>query len=462
VAFELRPETVEFDLAWDEPHVRSGDNAAEATRGRLELHVDGRRTWPSPDGHVDWTWVELLEHLAIFWPHLNWEMGYPFGLNPTSPTHLWAEAERHWSEMTENKIAAQEKTLSSFEIRHDLSHGLQGIDVPSLWYVREGNEVWLATPRKTFVVAKDEASHALESVGTQIRNRLEEVSDCERARRAIQEWTERNETPSSKVAEIYTGFDYEQLMSWTNGEPAQEGEFEPNEVLAAARMFDGPMSEEDKGEILRAIKSESSIPTKNLDDISNDVLSNRDEWSSSAPYEEGYRLANMTRRILYEDGPPTKIPMRALFGAFEVPIRELELQDHRIDAFACWGPNHGPVVFLNTRGRHAQHKRGERATLAHELCHLLVDRHSALPLAEVQTGRAPLRPEQRARAFAAEFLLPREIAAKAAGHSTEPASLVKSLSQKYGVSHELVGWQILNSESQLPPELERYLRGAVR
>jgi Zn-dependent peptidase ImmA (M78 family) len=53
----------------------------------------------------------------------------------------------------------------------------------------------------------------------------------------------------------------------------------------------------------------------------------------------------------------------------------------RIDAVACWGPRHGPAVLLNREGRHAHTERGARATLAHEICHLLIDRQGSLPLA---------------------------------------------------------------------------------
>lgn len=54
-------------------------------------------------------------------------------------------------------------------------------------------------------------------------------------------------------------------------------------------------------------------------------------------------------------------------------------------------------------------------TLAHELCHLLVDRSKAAPLMIASTPWAPAEIERRANAFAAELLLPRAGMVKEAG-----------------------------------------------
>jgi len=54
-------------------------------------------------------------------------------------------------------------------------------------------------------------------------------------------------------------------------------------------------------------------------------------------------------------------------------------------------------------------------TLAHELCHLLVDRGSATELMVVSTPWAPPEIERRANAFAAELLLPKAGILRAAG-----------------------------------------------
>ena len=68
-----------------------------------------------------------------------------------------------------------------------------------------------------------------------------------------------------------------------------------------------------------------------------------------------------------------------------------------------------------------------RATFAHEIAHLLLDRTTALPLAEVLGGRPVGNTEERARAFAAQLLLPKEEAGQALANAADPAHTVDQL-----------------------------------
>ncbi|NLG90370.1 MAG: ImmA/IrrE family metallo-endopeptidase [Acetobacter sp.] len=89
---------------------------------------------------------------------------------------------------------------------------------------------------------------------------------------------------------------------------------------------------------------------------------------------------------------------------------------------------------------------GRRATLAHELGHFVIDRDGALPVAEA-TGKfvkTPTKIEQRAGAFAAEFLLPRRIACSLLRRCDDVQITLDELTAKYGVSTELALWQLKN------------------
>ena len=103
-----------------------------------------------------------------------------------------------------------------------------------------------------------------------------------------------------------------------------------------------------------------------------------------------------------------------------------------------------------------------RATLAHEICHLLVDSASSLPLVEVLGGRTAKHVEQRARAFAAELLLPREVAGQEFSHyEGDEARVARLLRARFGVSSELLAWQAKNSEYALAPQTRRFLSSLV-
>jgi Zn-dependent peptidase ImmA (M78 family) len=156
-----------------------------------------------------------------------------------------------------------------------------------------------------------------------------------------------------------------------------------------------------------------------------------------------------------------------------VKITGIRITGGGIDAIAIWGGNRIPTVLLNEVGPRARTPTGRRSTLAHEICHLLVDIDGALPAAEVLGGNIPHLIEQRANAFAAEFLLPRSHAKEVISqelnfvHSHEErlrsiGRAVQSMSSTYGASHETVAWQILNSGIVLKSSEQLVLREKLK
>lgn len=148
--------------------------------------------------------------------------------------------------------------------------------------------------------------------------------------------------------------------------------------------------------------------------------------------------------------------------AFRTRARYTQAPDSPIEAIAAWGSGHGPAILLNRSTdvvTGLSHR--ERTTLAHEICHLLIDRHRAMPVAEVLGGRTPEYAEKRARAFAAELLLPWETAATEIREAASLSVAIEHLQQNYGVSKALLGWQISNSsvmQQMTADERSRILR----
>lgn len=95
------------------------------------------------------------------------------------------------------------------------------------------------------------------------------------------------------------------------------------------------------------------------------------------------------------------------------------------------------------------------------MCHLLIDRNSALPFAEVLGGRLPKGIEARARAFAAELLLPKAVAGMRFRDAKNPEEVSRELRQAFGVSKEVVAWQARNSEILLAKKTRAILRQHV-
>lgn len=96
------------------------------------------------------------------------------------------------------------------------------------------------------------------------------------------------------------------------------------------------------------------------------------------------------------------------------------------------------------------------APVAHKLCHLLVDRRRALPVAEVLGGEIDSKSEKRANAFAAEMLLPQAQALAALRVTVGRLDAVlQTLQQSHGVSKMLAAYQLYNAPGSLPSEDER-------
>lgn len=126
--------------------------------------------------------------------------------------------------------------------------------------------------------------------------------------------------------------------------------------------------------------------------------------SNDLPHVQGYQLAEQVRRRL--GNHDQKLDIEALLSDRGVAIGVEDLSDEAVDAATVWDADHGPVVLLNRTPAHSM-VWARRMSLAHELCHLLVDRGHAAEVMVASTPWAPPEIERRANAFAAELLLPK-------------------------------------------------------
>jgi len=164
-----------------------------------------------------------------------------------------------------------------------------------------------------------------------------------------------------------------------------------------------------------------------------------------APHQQGYSLAVQVREYLGK--PDAPVDVEALLCEVGVGLHEESLSDASVDAATVWDDQHGPVVVLNTLGaRNVPWAR--RMTLAHEFCHLLIDRREAAPLMIASTPWAPPDLERRANAFAAELLLPKAGILRVVGSALKAARLDAAdrakLMDKFQVGETVCSHQLEN------------------
>jgi Zn-dependent peptidase ImmA (M78 family) len=446
-----------FELKWS-THYPSG-TAAEATRGQLALWFGRHVVWGEERSRssvygIPWTWIDLLEHLAHRWTAIMWEEIDPLG-EGLPPWRLRAAADKRWQTQQDAEIREREqRALLRYEESHDLAAALPGTAAPSAWIVREGLRIGLSTGRRAIWRPVPEVISTLEALGDQIARRLEAVND-ERATMAKEAWIHRSELEPERLVAVATSLPVSIVREISGARSILEtwgvraGADTPSDLMVAARMLSPQAPITVMALVLDWIQKHHRRATPDLDALADEAASLVRQTGSERPFVIGRSLADWLRSIPGIVSSDDRVDPEGLLSRFGVEVNETALAWTEIDAVCCWGPTHGPAILVNSAGKHAQGLGGRRATLAHELCHLLVDRHRSLPVAEVLGGRCPVLAEQRANAFAAEMLIPAEAAGRAMTEKGDPEQLVGNLRDIYGVSSEIIAWQAVRSAFRL-------------
>jgi Zn-dependent peptidase ImmA (M78 family) len=184
------------------------------------------------------------------------------------------------------------------------------------------------------------------------------------------------------------------------------------------------------------------------------------EWPA---YKQGQRLALSLRHDhdLFTERSERADPER-LLNRLGVRVERWALDSRSLDAVAVWGRGAAPWIVVNDHEKHAANLGAERATIAHELCHLLVDRQDVLPLSAVVGGIMDRTAEQRANAFAAEFLCPRFYVRQAYDQLMSAGDVIDQVTKHFGVSRELAALQLARAGCYLTASDQREVEEIVQ
>jgi len=129
-----------------------------------------------------------------------------------------------------------------------------------------------------------------------------------------------------------------------------------------------------------------------------------------APAQDGYRLAREVRQWLGNPAAPLGDMRVLLEERFGVAVVVRRLVSSRVTAVAVRSKSSAAVVLSANDPLRAKNPLLARVYLAHELCHALFDPSpgGVHIVIDVVADKKDNEAEQRARAFAAELLLPRE------------------------------------------------------
>jgi len=456
-----------FILDWRSGYPTSNGPIAK-TWGEMQLWVQDTLVW----GYIDesgktigiaWNWIDILEFMGNAWPYLIEEEQHPiaFGNDPKQPTYLnelWGNVKLRLHNLPNTEADEEDELFRDFLAVHDFSEALYGASVPKLLCLRRGNQLLAATERQEWVLPFADTLSTLQSLGDSILSRLDELKD-RRSEIARNRWNKRDSSMSPiQRWQIATGMDAGLLHRVLPRDiVTTAANDETYQIKAAARMLGKKLTESQLRDLLEKVNNTKHTSGFDLSDLWPDAKDILHRHESDKPAIQGYYLANMLREAI--DCPIGKVDPEALLSEWGVVIEEFEIGSSDLDAIAVWRNKSTPTVLLNMTGRRTQYPTGKRSTLAHEICHILVDMDGALPAIEVLGGEVARPIEQRADAFAAEFLLPRaqaklyfeqKLAAATDENRENVIDLaVNDLAKDYDVSHEMTVWQIVNSAAIL-------------
>lgn len=177
---------------------------------------------------------------------------------------------------------------------------------------------------------------------------------------------------------------------------------------------------------------------------------------SERPWQDGYELASDWIEACGMV-PTERLDLDAHLESLGVTKLGIKLSSRNTSGVAIHLEDKTPLILMNENcARHADSdgnpmRSGIRFTLAHELCHLLIDRDAGSQLALVSGPWAPKAVEQRANAFAAALLMPDEmIVAAYDKFGSHPSSgdyddMIK-VAKELDVSPDALSWHLLNRD----------------
>lgn len=442
---------------------------AMALTATLRFVVDGETVWPvrgKDEYGIEIPLDDLFAKITRQWNRLLLDQTYPLGLLPDLPSQIESKVHDRWQRIPQEQVDEEASELDAFEEAHNLVTAFGGLfDLPPFWLMRQGDEfIYDAGSRIFGKIPFKAVREELVRVGDKIAEQMASEPSGTWTR-AINAWKNRDQTEAVQLVAISGGFQKSVASKLLEDElikaPASFDDIanDNDELLIAARMA-GSLPTDQIVKIIELARRFDYQACEKLDKMSVAAIEHLEAMSAARPFEEGLALAQFTRDWFDIDSKDRFDIDHAVHNlGVEIITEAVGLRD--FDGLAIAGTRYGPGAFINLDSKRLKHTgkgewgaadlpndAGYRINLAHELCHLIVDREHPFTAVEVLNSRMPTSIEQRARAFAGELLLPSEMAASVWEEVGSPieieplAAVMQRLADDFGVSFSVIRWKI--------------------
>jgi hypothetical protein len=455
-----------------------GDGGLQTTC-KFAIAIDGETVWPvrgEADVALEIQIDDLLAYLTEFWKPLMLRQVYPIAVAPSRPSDLRRDAEQRWADMPPSTVEKEEELVSAFEEAHDLASAFGGVfGLPHFWMMRSNDQMTLESSGIVWRLPFPAVRTGFSALGNKIGKILEKA-DAARWDAAVDAWRNRDMSDSAGLLAWSAGIERTLAQALiADGSLRPPSDFDDaaddnDELRIAARMA-GALPPEQIREILCLARQFRSHDAEKLENLARNCRSHiAENFARKPPFAQGEAAALFVRERL---GIPNDAAadIFAIAADLAIIVRSKAARPPTFDGLAIWGNQFGPGVFLNEDSQRVTERAmgeirlnpGARVTLAHELCHLLVDGEHALSAVEILKARMPAGVEARARSFAGEFLLPTEAAARAWQRAQRPTNLeavrniVRELSESFGVTWSVAAWKLQHGAEASGGDIESTL-----
>jgi hypothetical protein len=452
--------SLSLKLVW----IDDRDGEPVRTMTRLTAFADDQPVWPiwgDAEGTLEIYCDDLLSYLTEFWQPLMLRQTYPIPVAIERPSQLRPEAERLWGDLPEDQAEEQEDAVAAFEDAHNLARCFGGqFDLPPLWIFRHGPNFIVQASDRMIRVRFWPTMEALIAVGNSIATRLANIQGNKWAR-LIERWHDRDSGEPDRLLAWATGQSRDAAASLlgtgilTSGASVKAIANDDDELRIAARMS-GALPVHEIERLLGYAAAVDARATPELDALAREAVAVlTPDVRERLPFEQGVEVARWLREKLGLGLFLRAEPLQLLLS-HRVFVKFEKLGLPNLDALAIWGRRHGPGVLMNLDSRRlaltsridAARSGAARITVAHELCHLLLDRDQALGVVDMVNSRMALATEQRARAFAAAFMLPGDAAVQvwemSGAERTRDGikAVLQRLSRRFGITTSVAAWKL--------------------
>ena len=413
--------------------------------GHLTIHVAGvnvtaTRLDGSPQPHVGWYLAPFLDWLATNWVALLHEERYPWPNRGGVAALACNRALEDWMTAADPRGRQHYANAQDWYCRHGVRSAAAGGIFPDLFIRRVADDIELSWSGRPMEFTQDGLAfesgtgHTLLSVG-EVADTIWQVLDWAAhhppispveyhghiaALRAKVECLREVDYPTlasayavpailKKVTGAFAAIGREDLLD--GGQAANEVPYIA-ELPPAVAMFGGVSPDLGTGDVeyLRDQIAQAQGGGDNAELAS--LMAEREYNPLGVPYQDGHRFAD---ELLEDLTVPASdfVDVRGMCSRLGIDVEEVELETGSIRGVAIAGTGFAPRIRINQAHHFNGNESGRRFTIAHELCHVLFDRTRARRVVHASSGPwAAQGIEQRANAFAAYLLMPRELVFK--------------------------------------------------